>query len=182
MSDKLDVQWVDIDSITPYENNPRHNAEAIEKVAASIREFGWQQPIVVDEHNVVVVGHTRLAAAYTLGETSVPVHVATELTPEQIKAYRLADNKTNEFAEWDIGRLSDELNELRDTPIDMSEFGFDINIINPEDIFTDEEPVPPTPKPAKMHTCPYCKRTFTEEQEASGITPDNDKNDEEYGD
>lgn len=92
-------QWK-IDRVKPYENNPRINDDAVDAVAASIREFGFRQPIVVDTEGVMIVGHTRYKAAQKLGLEKVPVHVAKDLTPEQIRAYRIADNKTAELAEW----------------------------------------------------------------------------------
>ena len=112
-----------ISEIKPYENNPRNNDSAVDAVAASIREFGWQQPIVVDKDGVIIAGHTRYKAARKLGLTEVPVIVADKLTEEQIKAYRLADNKSGELAEWDTALLDEELAELAD--FDMSQFGFD---------------------------------------------------------
>ena len=98
----MDVQDRDIDSIRPYENNPRLNKDAIDGVARSISEYGWRQPIVVDKDGIVVCGHTRLLAARKLGLKTVPVHVATDLTPAQVKAYRLADNRLAEIAEWNM--------------------------------------------------------------------------------
>lgn len=112
-----------IEDITPYEKNPRKNDSAVDAVAASIREFGWQQPIVVDKDGVIIAGHTRYKAAKKLKLKEVPVVVAENLTEEQIKAYRLADNKTGELAEWDTALLGEELAELAD--FDMSQFGFD---------------------------------------------------------
>ena len=117
---------LNISEIHPYENNPRRiSDEAVEKVANSIREFGFQQPIVVDSAHVIIVGHTRLKAAKKLGLETVPVVVADNLTEEQAKAYRLADNKTGELSEWDDDALLDELEELFQDDIDMSDFGFD---------------------------------------------------------
>lgn len=131
--------------ITPYGQNPRKNDEAVDKVASSIQEFGFKQPIVVDKDGVIIVGHTRYKAAQKLGLESVPVLVADDLTEEQAKAYRLADNKTNEFAEWDFELLNAELFDIEN--IDMKMFGFvfdeaekDTEII--EDEYTEEvEPV-----------------------------------------
>lgn len=111
-----------IADVIPYENNPRVNDKAVEAVAASIKEFGFKQPIVVDSSGVIVVGHTRLKAAKLLGMSKVPVVVADDLTDEQIREYRLADNKTAELSEWDFAALQDELDALGD--IDMSAFGF----------------------------------------------------------
>lgn len=98
-----------LERIRPYPNNPRVLRNAAEKVADSIREFGWRQPIVVDEDGVVIIGHSRLAAARLLKQTTAPVHVATGLAPEKVRALRLADNKTGEFAGWDDQKLADEL-------------------------------------------------------------------------
>ena len=112
-----------IDSIRPYENNPRRNQDAITPVANSIREFGWQQPIVVDKDGVIIAGHTRWLAAMQLGYTEVPVVVA-NLNEEQARAYRLADNKTGELAGWDFHLLDVELADIG-IKIDMEQFGFD---------------------------------------------------------
>ena len=126
-----DIQFMSPDELIPYVNNPRINADAVDKVAASIREFGFQQPIVVDKDKVVIVGHTRLKAAKKLKLKLVPVLMADELTEEQVNAYRLADNKTNELAEWDFDRLQEELDKI--LQIDMSDFGFKLDL-------DDEEP------------------------------------------
>ena len=107
----MNVELRKIESVKPYEQNPRLNDQAVDAVAASIREFGWRQPIVVDEQGVIIVGHTRWKAARKLGVETVPVHVATGLSPEQVKAYRLADNKSGELAEWDMDLLPIELAE-----------------------------------------------------------------------
>lgn len=116
-------QW-DIDRIKPYEKNPRRNDKAVQAVADSIREFGFRQPIVVDAAGVIVVGHTRYKAALKLGLKTVPVHVAADLTPQQARAYRLADNRSAENAEWDIDLLPIELGELRDDGADLKLLGF----------------------------------------------------------
>jgi ParB/RepB/Spo0J family partition protein len=99
----MHVELRNIEDIKPYPRNPRKNEHAVEAVAKSIREFGFNQPIVVDQHGVIIVGDTRFKAARKLGLTQVPVLVATHLSPEQIKAYRIADNKTAEIADWDLG-------------------------------------------------------------------------------
>lgn len=108
--------------LVPYHANPRKNDAAVEAVANSIREFGFKQPIVVDSENVVIVGHTRLEAAKRLGLETVPVIVADDLDEEKARAYRLADNKTNELSEWDWGLLEAELAAI--DGIEMSDFGF----------------------------------------------------------
>ena len=121
-----------IGEIKPYEKNPRKNDNAIDAVASSISQFGFKNPIVIDGNNVIVCGHTRYKAAKKLGLDKVPCVVADDLTDEQIKAYRLADNKVSELAEWDIDLLGDELDGIFD--IDMSDFGFDLS---------EEEDTPP---------------------------------------
>ncbi len=114
-----------ITEVKPYANNPRQNDDAVEAVAESIRRFGFRQPIVVDADGVIVAGHTRFRAAQRLGLATVPVHVATDLTADEIRAYRLADNKTAELASWDTSMLSIELDALRGTGIDWTLLGFD---------------------------------------------------------
>lgn len=120
---KEQIIYKSVDELVPYENNPRDNEEAVEYVANSIREFGFKVPIVIDENNIIVAGHTRLKASKVLGIEEVPVIVAKDLTDEQVKAFRLADNKTNELADWDYSLLQLELDEL--LSVDMKEFGFD---------------------------------------------------------
>ena len=114
-----------IGEIKPYEKNPRKNDNAVDAVASSISQFGFKNPIVIDGNNVIICGHTRYKAAQKLGFDVVPCVVADDLTDEQIKAYRLADNKVSELAEWDIDLLGDELDGIFD--IDMSDFGFDLS-------------------------------------------------------
>lgn len=113
--------------LIPYAKNPRKNDQAVNAVAASIKEFGFKVPIVIDSDGVIVAGHTRLKAALLLGLETVPCVVADDLTEDQIKAFRLADNKTAELAEWDYALLDEEIAELTD--IDMSLFGFDTQIM-----------------------------------------------------
>ena len=120
----MKIEMRDIDSVRPYEANPRRNDKAVEAVARSIREFGFRQPVVVDKDGVIVVGHTRYKAALKLGLKTVPVHVATDLTPKQARAYRLADNRTAENAKWDVDLLPIELGELRDDGFDLKLVGF----------------------------------------------------------
>lgn len=115
---------MNIEEVIPYEFNPRNNDDAVEVVMNSIKEFGFQQPILVDKNHVIITGHTRLKAAKKLGYKKVPVRIAYDMTPEQVKAYRLADNKTGEFANWDFDLLEMELDEIK-TDFDMEAFGFD---------------------------------------------------------
>lgn len=130
-----------IDSLKEYKNNPRLNDAAVDKVAASIKKFGFKVPIVVDKDNVIIAGHTRLKAAKSLGLDTVPCIIADDLTEEQVKAFRLADNKTGELAEWDFAKLEEELAELHDMDFDMSAFGFDdLKIDEPIEVVEDEIP------------------------------------------
>lgn len=123
-ANKMKIEWWDAERVIPYEHNPRDNDAAVEPLAASLREFGWKQPIVVDSDGVIIAGHTRLKAAKLLGMDKVPVLVASDLTPAQCAAYRLADNQTAELASWDMGALAVELGGLA-VDFDMGEYGFD---------------------------------------------------------
>lgn len=114
-----------IDELIPYINNPRDNSNAVNAVASSIKNFGFKVPIVIDKNNEIITGHTRLKAAKKLGLKTVPVIIADDLTPNQAKAFRLADNKVSEFAEWDIELLNSELEELKSLNFNMDEFGFE---------------------------------------------------------
>jgi DNA modification methylase len=120
----MHVEERPISSIRPYANNPRINDPAVEAVAASIQQFGWRQPIVVDEQGVIIVGHTRYKAALKLGLQTVPVHVAVGLSPAQAKAYRLADNQTATLSRWDDDKLPLELAELQKLDFDLDLTGF----------------------------------------------------------
>jgi hypothetical protein len=113
-----------IEEVFPYARNPRHNDSAIAAVASSLRQFGFRKPIVVDAKGVIICGHTTLLAAKQLGLTHVPVHVAKDLTPKQARAYRIADNKTGEIAEWNLELLPIELAELQEGGCDLAELGF----------------------------------------------------------
>ena len=115
-----------ITEITPYEKNPRKNDEAVEYVANSIKEFGFKVPIVIDKNGVIVAGHTRYKAAQELGLAKLPCIIADDLSEEQVKAFRLADNKVGERSTWDFDLLDEELDGVFD--IDMSDFGFDIEL------------------------------------------------------
>lgn len=127
MNEKTRIQWRPIGEVHPYPNNPRDNDDAVDYVANSIREFGWQQPIVVDVDGTIIAGHTRLKAAKRLGMETVPVVVADNLTPAQVNAYRLADNKVAEAATWDMEALAVELEGL-EVDFDMTMFDFDAGI------------------------------------------------------
>lgn len=118
----MQIHDISISLLREYDNNPRNNDGAVDAVAASIREFGFKVPVVVDSDNVIVCGHTRVKGARKLGMETVPCIIADDLTPEQIKAFRLADNKVGELAGWEIEKLGKELSEI---DMDMSVFGFD---------------------------------------------------------
>lgn len=116
------IETMRVEDIKPYENNPRFNDNAVKSVANSIREFGFKVPIVVDKNNVIVNGHTRWKASKELGLEEVPVIVASDLTEEQVKAFRIADNKTGELADWNMELLGKELAEIMD--FNFEDFGF----------------------------------------------------------
>jgi ParB-like chromosome segregation protein Spo0J len=146
----MKIEMWNITDVHPYEYNPRLNDAAVDIVAKSIAEFGFRQPIVVDGEGVIVVGHTRWKAAKKLGLEQVPVHVATDLTPEQAKAYRIADNKTNEAADWDFQLLPVELAALQESDFDLGLLGFSaeeltkIMGLDPADGLCDPDDVRPT--------------------------------------
>ena len=143
--DQLQIEYVDIGTVKPYYRNARHNdGEATEKLAESIKEFGFQQPILVDDNNIIITGHTRLKAALSLGIDKIPIARAVGLSDEKIKAYRLADNRVAEYSTWDKELLDIELAEFK--TIDMSKFGFelsmsglDFGIADPEQEQVEEE-------------------------------------------
>ena len=134
-----------LSDLIPYENNPRNNDGAVDAVAASIKEFGFKVPIVIDKANVIIAGHTRFKASEKLKLEKVPCIVADDLTEQQIKAYRLADNKVGELADWDFGALEMELEGIDE--IDMEQFGFEPLVAEDAEIVEDE--VPEIPEEAK---------------------------------
>jgi hypothetical protein len=142
-------------SLLEYDNNPRHNEEAIEAVANSIREFGFKVPIVISSDNVIIAGHTRLKASVSLGLEEVPCIIADDLNDEQIKAFRLADNKTAELATWDLSKLEEELSHI---DMDMLQFGFEEmeellpdNASDDDFDITDEIPEVPFSQPGDIY-------------------------------
>ena len=126
----MDVIDLPLEQIIPYARNPRNNAEAVATVASSIQEYGWRQPIVVDEEMVVLAGHTRLEAARKLGFKTVPVHVAKGLTLSQARAFRIMDNRSSENAEWDKDLLNLELADLLEADFDLGLTGFTDDELN----------------------------------------------------
>lgn len=151
----LKVTETPIQNVIPYARNPRKNETAIVKVAASLAEFGWQQPIVVDKEMVVIAGHTRLEAARRLNMETVPVSVAEHLTDAQVKAYRIADNRVHQEADWDLDLLKLEFADLKEADFDLAKTGFDddeLNKLLAEAItegLTDEDEVPAVPEEPK---------------------------------
>lgn len=145
-----------IDELKPYENNPRFNDDAVEYVVNSIKEFGFKVPIVIDKNNTIVAGHTRYKASMELGLEEVPCIVADDLTEKQIKAFRLADNKVSEKAQWDFELLDEELNDL---DINMEDFGFEKMESIDLDSFFEENNIPKEQK-VVMVKCPHCEEVF----------------------
>lgn len=156
----MEIVLKKLEDLKPYENNPRFNDESVQYVANSIKEFGFKVPIIVDKNDVIVAGHTRYKASLELGLEEVPCIVADDLNDEQIKAFRLADNKVSEKAQWNYELLDEELNDILN--IDMTDFDFNtdlmnINWANVDDITTDnyEEP-----EKTKLE-CPNCHHQDT---------------------
>jgi DNA modification methylase len=148
------VEMRPVTSIRPYENNPRHNDAAVDAVAASIREFGWRVPIVCDEAMVIICGHTRYKAALKLGLEMVPVHIAVGLTPDQVKAFRIADNQSSDLSDWNYELLPIELGDLKAGDFDLGLLGFNpdelARLLDPgvQDGLTDPDEVPAPPDAA----------------------------------
>lgn len=136
----MDVKEVKIETLQEYENNPRFNKAAVDPVAESIRQFGFKVPIIIDRNNVIVAGHTRLKAAKKLGLETVPCIIADDLTEEQVKAFRIADNKTSEISEWNFEKLETELEELAAVGFNMGDYGFDDFDIDHSEIEEDDVP------------------------------------------
>ena len=146
-----------VNELVPYENNPRHNDDAVEYVANSIEQFGFKVPIIIDKDNVIVAGHTRLKAAKKLGMEYVPCILADDLSEEQVRAFRLADNKVGELAGWDFTKRDEELAKILD--IDMSMFSFKEDEFDINDMFEKVETQEKEHK-KKTVTCPHCGETF----------------------
>lgn len=153
----MEIIYKKVSDLIPYEKNPRKNDEAVEYVANSIKEFGFKVPIVIDKNGTIVTGHTRLKASKQLGIKEVPCIIADDLSKEQIKAFRLADNKVGEVAQWDYELLNDELDEILN--LDMSEFNFTkIEDVDLDDFFEDNTEV--KEKEVKTMVCPHCRETI----------------------
>lgn len=154
---ELVIKYLPIEKIIPYENNPRHIEAAVPYVAESIKEFGFKNPVILSKDNVIIAGHTRIKAAEELGIKEVPCIYAEDLTDEQIKAYRLVDNKVAEIAIWDFERLEQELETIE---MDMENFGFDLP--SPVDL-EDYEPEEKESNTIQCH-CPKCGFYFEVER------------------
>lgn len=159
----MNIINVKLEDLKPYENNPRVNDNSVEPVAKSIKEFGFKVPIIIDKNNIIVAGHTRYKAAKKLNLSEVPCIVADDLTDEQIKAFRLADNKVGENSLWDYDLLDLELDGIAD--IDMEDFGFikktfDDIIIPSANEDDEEESEPVIESKKKLHKCPECGCEF----------------------
>lgn len=155
-SDSMEMIMKKIEVLHPYENNPRKNEGAIDAVANSIKEFGFKVPIIIDKKDTIVTGHTRYLAAQKLGLEEVPCILADDLTPKQIRAFRLADNKTSELAGWDFTKLDEELALIDD--LDMTDFGFiDHEDIDVDSFFASAEEKPKEPRQIQ---CPHCGEWF----------------------
>ena len=153
----MEIKMVPLSAITPYENNPRRNADAVKYVRKSIEQFGFKVPMVLDAQNIIVCGHTRYLAAQEMGMEEVPCVYADDLSEEQIKAFRLADNKTAEMSAWDFEKLEIEMQEIG---IDMTDFGFhdsDFDESALDDLFADAQGKEKEPKKIQ---CPHCGEWF----------------------
>ena len=148
------IVWKEIGELKPYANNPRHNDESVDEVANSIRQLGFKVPLVITEDGEIITGHTRYKASIKLGLKEVPCIVADDLTEEQIREFRIADNKVSEFATWNWLGLDEELEKINN--INMADFGFDVDSIDWDSIkdLTDETYEEPEGKKCE---CPYCK-------------------------
>lgn len=133
----MEIIYKNIDELIPYDNNPRINDEAVEYVKNSIKEFGFKVPVVIDKDNVIIAGHTRIKASKELGIKDIPCIIADDLTEEQVKAFRLADNKVAEKSVWNWEMLNQELNDILN--IDMTEFDFGIDLDEPLEDELDED-------------------------------------------
>lgn len=156
MENMAPTEMRSVDTLIPYINNPRNNDAAVDAVASSIKNFGFKVPIVIDANNEIINGHTRLKAAKKLGLEEVPVIIANDLSPEQVKAFRLADNKVSELATWDDTLLSQELEELQGLDFDMSAFGFEVDDLKgvseiEEDDYDEELPEEPKSKQGEIY-------------------------------
>lgn len=148
---EMKVVEMELRKIIPYENNPRKNEKAVDAVMQSIKQFGFKNPIIVDENMVIISGHTRRLAALKLSMDKVPVIIAKDLTEEQVRAFRLADNRVASFSSWDEAKLKEEIADINN--IDLSDFGFKKDKI--DDIFREKAEI-------KTHICPKCGHEWSD--------------------
>lgn len=163
IGDALKVSMLPVSDLNPYANNPRNNEAAVDAVAASIEQFGFKVPIIIDPDGVIIAGHTRLKAAQRLGIEKVPCVIADDLTPEQAQAFRLADNKVGELADWDDDKLAEEFAALAGV-IDLEMFGFRAEDFSSDDELESEFSEGTAPgakeKKSKIVKCPNCGQEF----------------------
>lgn len=160
----MEIIIMPTENLTAYENNPRINDRAVGPVAESIKQFGFKVPILIDKNNVIIAGHTRLKAAAKQGLKEVPCILCDDLNPEQVKAFRLADNKVSEFADWDLNALNLELANIDLPDVNMEKFGFfelpdldiDSFLVDKKDKMPDD---PDDEEPQRVQ-CPHCGEWF----------------------
>lgn len=157
----MDIVMVPVEELVEYENNPRINDNAVEPVAESIRNFGFKVPILLDKDNVIIAGHTRLKAAKKLGMQEVPCIYCDDLSPEQVRAFRLVDNKVAEFADWDLGLLNTEIGEIDLPELDLEVVGlFELPPIDIDDYLKDKQDKPREDEEPQRVQCPHCGEWF----------------------
>lgn len=153
---RMEIVMKKVDELIRYENNPRDNVAAIDYVANSISEFQFKVPILIDKNNVIIAGHTRLEAAIALGWEEVPCIVGDDMTDEQVKKFRLIDNKTAEWSSWDVDKLRKEMADI--TFIDLEQFGF-MELARPEKQ-ENKSTAKATIDTNEWCCCPRCKKEF----------------------
>lgn len=157
----MDIVMVPVGELVEYENNPRINDNAVEPVAESIRNFGFKVPILLDKDNVIIAGHTRLKAAKKIGMQEVPCIYCDDLSPEQVRAFRLVDNKVAEFADWDLGLLNIEIGEIDLPELDLEKVGlFELPPIDIDDYLKDKQDKPHEDEEPQRVQCPHCGEWF----------------------
>ena len=151
----MQIKYYEIDEIKPYKNNPRINQHAVREVAESIKQFGFKVPIIIDKNKEIVCDHTRYGASILLGLDKIPCIMASDLNEEQIKAFRLADNKVSELSKWDEDKLREELSKIKNVNVELLGFIKEDNSINWDDIEEINEDNYEEPE-HKMMECPFC--------------------------
>lgn len=151
----MQITYYDINELRPYKKNPRYNKESIKLVAESIKDFGFKIPIIIDDKKEVITGHTRLEASKLLGLKKIPVIIASDLSEEQVKAFRLVDNKVSELARWDYDKLEEEIKNIKNIKMELLGFINEETEINWDDIEDLNEDTYEEPE-HKMVECPYC--------------------------